>query len=112
MMLNQEVRGLLNSKTTQGDPSWIFNKFQTSKGQDNSKVKTTTERLSFQGEGKWKKDEVMRRKQGKEGAKMARGKDPCFHPGKFPTQCLMFPLFQDEKRESKKEVMRGSWREK
>jgi hypothetical protein len=53
----------------------------------------------------------MRRKQGKEGAKMARGKDPCFHPGKFPTQCLMFPLFQDEKRELKKEVMHGSWRD-
>jgi len=47
MMSNEGVRGLLNSKTTEGDPSWIFNKCQISKGQDNSKVKTTNERLSF-----------------------------------------------------------------
>ena len=38
MVSNEGVRGLFNSKPSQGDPSWIFNTCQRSKGEDNSKA--------------------------------------------------------------------------
>jgi hypothetical protein len=47
MVLNEGVRGFLYSLRSQGDPSWIFNKCQRSKGEDNSMRKATNEMIGF-----------------------------------------------------------------